>query len=133
MPAKKPSPLIEFVLAQLKKNPKSTYGEIVEAGKKAGHKIVPVVYGRARVMAGLSPKKGKAAAKKKAAAKVAAPARTVKRGPGRPRKDAQPVVVKRGPGRPRKTDELTNLVARLQQAERLEAALRQIQRIVASV
>ncbi len=137
MPAKKPSPVIEFVLAQLKKNPNSPYAEIVEAGKKAGHKIVPVVYGRARVMAGLSPKKGKAAVKKQAAAKkqaakAAAPA-IVKRGPGRPRKDAAPAMAKRGPGRPRKSDELAHLVARLQQAERLEAALRQIQQIVASV
>ncbi len=57
----------------------------------------------------------------------------VKRGPGRPRKDAAVVPAKRGPGRPRKADELAHLVTRLQQAGRWEAALRQIQKVVASL
>ncbi len=122
MPEKKPSPVIEFVLAALKKNPKATFGQIADAAKAKGLKVVPVVYGRARVMAGLSPKKGPAA---KAKAKRTA-AGAAKRGPGRP-------PGKRGPGRPPKataSDGLENLVSRLRSAERLEQALREIQRIL---
>ena len=132
MPEKKPSPVIEFVLAALKKNPKATFAQIAEAAKAKGLQVVPVVYGRARVMAGLSPKKGKAA-KAKAKAKVKAQAQA-KRGPGRPpgkRGPGRPPG-KRGPGRPAKSagDGLENLVTRIRQAERLEQALREIQRVL---
>ncbi len=124
MPEKKPSPVIEFVLAALKKNPKATFAQITEAAKAKGLKVVPVVYGRARVMAGLSPKKGPAA---KAKAAQRGPGRPPgKRGPGRP-------PGKRGPGRPPKaaaSDGLENLVTRIRQAERLEQALREIQRVL---
>jgi hypothetical protein len=117
----KRSPAIEFVLAALKKNPKVAFSDLAEQGKKQGLKIVPVVYGRARVMAGLSPRNG-AAAKK----------RNLKRS-----QSQQGGMPTRGPGRPRKLQAVPGLevlISRIRDAEadraRWEVALRQIRGIL---
>ncbi|MBI5853032.1 MAG: hypothetical protein HZB39_18635 [Planctomycetes bacterium] len=80
-----------FVHSMLQKDPKVAYADVAAKAKAKGHKIYPVVFGRAKLLLGLvkanPAKKAKAAAKKaaKAAAKTAA-AGVVRRGPGRPPK-----------------------------------------------
>lgn len=90
--AKKSSPAFDFVVAQLKKNKKAKYGDVAEAARKKGHKIFPIMYGRAKALLGLvesAPRgSGKAARRKVAKKKAAARKTTARRGPGRPRKTA---------------------------------------------
>lgn len=64
MATKKPA--FEFVVAQLKKNPKVAYSEVHAAAEKKGHTIYPIMYGRAKRLLGLvAAKSGKKVAKKK--------------------------------------------------------------------
>mgnify|MGYP007059423716 CR=1 FL=1 len=83
---KKSNPAMEFIVATLKRNPKTTYADLAKAAGKKRLKIYPIMYGRAQAMLGIvkqAPRgQGKAA---KARVAKAAPAR---RGPGRPRKTA---------------------------------------------
>lgn len=95
MAAKKANPGFEFIVAALKKNPKATYKDITTAAAKKKLKLFPVMFGRAQAMLGIVKQaargKGKAA-KAKAKARAKALPTPVKRGPGRPRKNAAPSI-----------------------------------------
>lgn len=90
MAAKKDNAAMEFLLEVLKGNRNAVYAEVAEAAAKKKLKVWPIMWGRAKAMLGLvksAPRgQGKVARAKRAAAKSAAP--VVKRGPGRPRKNA---------------------------------------------
>ena len=83
--AKKASskPGYDFIIRKLEKDKNAVYGDIAKAAEKAGHKIYPVMYGRAKAALGLVKMsrsgEGKASMRK---------ASLVRRGPGRPRKSA---------------------------------------------
>ena len=91
MATKKKKSGFDFVKAYLTKKPKAAYADVRAAAEKAGFKIFPIVYGRAKALLGLVPSKprgsGKAARAKKAAARKAAPA-PAPRKRGRPAKAA---------------------------------------------
>ena len=77
-----------FVKDYLTKKKGAPFAEVAEAAKAEGHKVYPIVYGRAQLLLG-HVKAGKKAAKKTA----------VKRGPGRPPKSAaaRAMPARRGP------------------------------------
>jgi len=82
MAAKKQTPM-DFIVARLKKNPDIEYAKLKQAADKKKLAIFPIMFGRAKLMLGLTkPKKKKRAASKK-------PARAThtsgKAGRGRPR------------------------------------------------
>jgi len=54
MPKKAASPNLAFAVAQLRKNPKTSFAALRAAGQKRGLTIVPIVYGRAKLALGLS-------------------------------------------------------------------------------
>lgn len=95
--AAKASPM-DFMLSFMKKSPSAPYRDVAAAAKKAGHSVYPIMFGRAQVLLGI--KKAKPRGAKKATAAAATPARRgrkpaavtpdfkIKRGPGRPRKNA---------------------------------------------
>ena len=93
-----------FVKEFLNKNKKASFAEVRDAGKAAGHKIYPIVYGRAQLLLGhvTAGKKSPAGTGGKRAAKSA----TKKTGKKTARQAVQsmsaPVIGKRGPGRPPK-------------------------------
>ena len=110
-----------FVKDYLTKKKDASFAEVAEAAKAAGHKVYPIVYGRAQLLLG-HVKAGKKAAKKKIAAK---------RGPGRPAKNAatRAMPARRGPGRPPKAAAgnvggLDGLVAHVRGLERERDQLR---------
>jgi hypothetical protein len=85
------NPAFDFVCGMLKKNPYVAYADVAAAAKAKGHKVHPIVFGRAKLLLGLvkanPAKKAKAAAKKPAATAAAPVANgVVRRGPGRPPK-----------------------------------------------
>ena len=109
-----------FVKDYLTKKKGAPFAEVAEAAKAAGHKVYPIVYGRAQLLLG-HVKAGKKAAKKTA----------VKRGPGRPPKSAtaRAMPARRGPGRPPKAASgnlggLDGLVAHVRGLERERDQLR---------
>ncbi len=109
-----------FVKDYLTKKKDASFAEVAEAAKAAGHKVYPIVYGRAQLLLG-HVKAGKKAAKKTA----------VKRGPGRPPKSAaaRAMPARRGPGRPPKAASgdlggLDGLVAHVRGLERERDQLR---------
>ena len=129
-----------FVKDFLERHPSSTFAEVAEAGAAKGHKIWPIVYGRAQLLLGQAgPKsaksKKKAAGKKTAKRPVGRPRKsaaeastsTGRRGPGRPRKSATSASApagRRGPGRPRKSelsggaaDAVQSLIAHVRELE----------------
>ena len=133
MAAKKTSPGFDFIVAALKKNPKAAYKDIAAAAAKKKLKVFPVMFGRAQAMLGIVKQaargKGKVAkAKAKAKAKAQAGAGVVKRGPGRPRKNAAPVAKLDG--------SLESIVAAVKSSEQAKAryrgALEKIQAILSS-
>ncbi len=91
------SPLMQFVVDQLRANKNATYREIADAAQKKGMKLAPIVFGRAKLALGMV-KAGQGKTKRAAAA-------AGKRGPGRPkgsgRGPGRPPGSGRGPGRPR--------------------------------
>ena len=131
MAAKKTSPGFDFIVAALKKNPKAAYKDIAAAAAKKKLKVFPVMFGRAQAMLGIVKQaargKGKVA-KAKAKAKAQAGAGVVKRGPGRPRKNATPVAKLDG--------SLESIVAAVKSSEQAKAryrgALEKIQAILSS-
>ncbi|MEC8253075.1 MAG: hypothetical protein VX044_07675 [Planctomycetota bacterium] len=131
MAATKTSPGFDFIVAALKKNPKATYKDIVAAAAKKKLKVFPVMFGRAQAMLGIVKQaargKGKVA-KAKAKARARASAGLVKRGPGRPRKNASPTAGLDG--------SLESIVAAVKSSEQAKAryrgALEKIQAIIAS-
>jgi hypothetical protein len=131
MAAKKTSPGFDFIVAALKKNPKAAYKDIAAAAAKKKLKVFPVMFGRAQAMLGIVKQaargKGKVA-KAKAKAKAQAGTGVVKRGPGRPRKNAAPVAKLDG--------SLESIVAAVKSSEQAKAryrgALEKIQAILSS-
>jgi len=93
----KASPM-DFMLNYMKKSPEAPYRDVAAAAKKAGHSVYPIMFGRAQVLLGIRKAKPRGAKKSTAAASTsarrgrkpaaAAPEFKVKRGPGRPRKNA---------------------------------------------
>ena len=78
MAAKKPSPAMDFIVSQLKKNPKVAYADVRARAESRRLTIYPIMYGRAQAMLGLvkmaprgSGKKAKAAAARAGAAPTA--------------------------------------------------------------
>lgn len=51
---KQGSPNLEFAVAQLKKNPKLEFGKLKAAADKKGLKMMPIIFGRAKLALGLS-------------------------------------------------------------------------------
>lgn len=91
-----------FVKDYLAAHKGAPFAEVRDAAKAKGHKIYPIVYGRAQLLLGHV--KTKPASKAKAAAKKAAKV-------GRPPAAvAAPAVVRRGPGRPPKAKPSAGLV-----------------------
>ena len=131
MAAKKTSHGFDFIVAALKKNPKAAYKDIAAAAAKKKLKVFPVMFGRAQAMLGIVKQaargKGKVA-KAKAKAKAQAGTGVVKRGPGRPRKNAAPVAKLDG--------SLESIVAAVKSSEQAKAryrgALEKIQAILSS-
>lgn len=134
--APKASPNLQFAVEQLKKNPKIEFGAVKAAAEKKGLKMIPIIFGRAKLALGIA-KKGPA--KAKAAGK---------RGPGRPPKSASQIAAKpgpkvkvaapgrRGPGRPPKSanagldGQLAELAAAVRESEAQRRALDQIRAIL---
>ena len=114
MAAKKPNKAMDFIVAQLKRNPKIAYADLKERAAKKRLKIYPIMYGRAQLLLGIVKGSPRGTAKKKTA---------TKRGPGRPRK-----TTGRRPGRPRKLSTplsaVQDLVSNLENHVRENADLR---------
>ena len=100
MATKKGIDAFAFVKDFLTSHTTASFAEVRDAAKAAGHKVFPIVYGRAKLLlgqVGVKPATKKKAAARKAAKKAAKTAATsaavgaVRRGPGRPRK--VPVVL----------------------------------------
>lgn len=74
MAAKKPSPVFDFVLSALEKDPNVAFATVRDAAAKKGITLYPIVYGRAKAVLGLVPmrKRGEGPAAKKAVRKKAA-------------------------------------------------------------
>ena len=127
MAAKKTNPGFDFIVAALKKNPKATYKDIAAAAAKKKLKVFPIMFGRAQAMLGIvkQAKRGKGKAAKAKAKAKAVKATPAKRGPGRPRKNAAPVL----------DGSLESIVAAVKTSERDKAryrgALEKIQAILA--
>lgn len=115
---------MEFIVQSLNKNPKATYGDIKSAADKKKLAIYPIMYGRAQAMLGIvkQAKRGQG----KAAQRKAEKAGGVRRGPGRPRKNAAPAI----------DGSLESIVAAVKSSEaakgRYRAALEKIQDILSS-
>jgi len=74
------SPAMNFITEYLKKDPNASYGEISKAAEEAGHKIYPIMYGRAKSLLGLIPEGGGRTRRRKAAR--ATQARRLRQGRG---------------------------------------------------
>jgi len=106
---------MEFIVAQLKRNPKVAYADVRAAAEKKKLLIYPIMYGRAQALLGIVKTSPRGSKKRKKTG----------RGPGRPRK-----VGRRGPGRPRKTtdpvDALQAMVADYRDNEREMNRIRKV-------
>ena len=134
MAAKKAKPGFEFIIASLNKNKKASYKDIAAAAAAKKLKVFPVMFGRAQAMLGIIKQakrgKGKRARVKADVVRVKVviprPAVVVgKRGPGRPRKNANAVL----------DSTLKSIIAIVKSGElekaRYHKALERIQRLVA--
>ncbi len=74
------SPAMNFITSFLKRSPEASYGEISKSAEEAGHKIYPIMYGRAKSLLGLIPEGGSRARRRKAAG--AGQARRLRQGRG---------------------------------------------------
>lgn len=94
MAAKKSNPAFDFTIEYLKKDRKAAFAEIRDAAAKKKMTLYPIMYGRAQALLGIVKQapRGQGKAKKAQAAKAAKAAAPAKRGPGRPRKNAQPAM-----------------------------------------
>lgn len=52
---RKGSPSFEFLVEQLREEPTLSYGELKQRADAGGHKIAPIMYGRAKALLGLVP------------------------------------------------------------------------------
>lgn len=97
---KAPNPSFAFLLDYMKKHPKAAYGDAAAAAATAGHKLYPIVWGRAQALLGRVKSKprgtGATAMARKASEAGQAPPPKARR--GRPPKQATAGRV----GRPRK-------------------------------
>jgi hypothetical protein len=125
MAAKKVSPAMEFIVEQLKKNRKIGYAEIRAAADAKKLKVFPIMFGRAQALLGIVKMSPRGQGKQARAKAIAVPG-MVKRGPGRPRKDAGVSNVD--------TSSLDGIIAAVRQSElakaRYRAALEKIQGIL---
>jgi len=55
------SPSLAFAMERLKKNPNAVFADLKKDAEKRGLKMVPIVYGRAKLALGLAKKKPKVA------------------------------------------------------------------------
>ena len=126
MAAKKNNPAMDFIVEHLQKNRGAQYKDIKEAAEKKKLDIYPIMYGRAQAMLGIVKSRPRGQGKTKAAA-AAATGAPVKRGPGRPRKNAAPSF----------GGSLESIVAAVKSSEdmrsRYRSALEKIQGILAGV
>jgi hypothetical protein len=76
---KKPNPAFEFLMNFMQKNPRAAYADAAAAGKRNGHLLYPIMWGRAQLLLGRAKPKAKKG-------KVGRPAG---RGPGRPPRAAR--------------------------------------------
>lgn len=126
MAAKKSNPAFDFTIEYLKRDRKAAFAEIRDAAAKKKMTLYPIMYGRAQALLGIVKQapRGQGKAKKAEAAKAAKAAAPVKRGPGRPRKNALPAV----------TGTIEGIVAAVKASEqdkaRYRAALERIQSIL---
>lgn len=68
---KQPNPSFEFLIDFMKSHPEAVYADAAAAASDAGHKIHPIVWGRAQLLLGrVKAGEGKQAARQKAAADV---------------------------------------------------------------
>ncbi len=74
MASKKKQSTMDALVAYMKKHPKAVFADARDALGKNGHKIYPIMWGRAQVLLGRVKAKKRGAAKKKAAAATRAPA-----------------------------------------------------------
>src|SRR5262245_28464990 len=93
MAAKKASPAMDFIVEYLKKNKKASYADVRAAAEAKKIQVYPIMYGRAQALLGLVTTRprgqGKAALAKAGLAKaVQIPAAGIRRGPGRPAREA---------------------------------------------
>jgi hypothetical protein len=54
MPEKQGSPNLQFAVALLKKNPKVDFQSVKSAAEKRGLKMMPIIFGRAKLALGIS-------------------------------------------------------------------------------
>lgn len=111
------SPLMQFVVEKLRADRNVTYRDVADAAEKRGLKLVPIVFGRAKLALGMV-KAGQGQAKRRAKESSG-------RGPGRPpgkgRKPGRPA----GPGRAEtKLDGFEGIVTHVRGLEREAADLR---------
>ena len=115
---------MEFLIESLKKNKKASYADIKAKADEKKLKLFPIMFGRAQALLGIvkSAKRGQGKMAKARAAKAAGT--PVKRGPGRPRKNA-------GTG----LDGIAGILDAVRNSERersqLRGALERIQSLVA--
>ncbi|MBI5849911.1 MAG: hypothetical protein HZB39_02560 [Planctomycetes bacterium] len=105
-----------FVKDYLTKKKGAPFAEVAAAAKAKGHKVYPIVYGRAQLLLGHT--KAKSGAKKSAG---------TGRKPGRPKGSKNKVPARRGPGRPAKSASLSgidSIVAHIRSVERERDQLR---------
>lgn len=133
MATKDGSQAIEFVRAQLKKNPTISYAEVAELASRRGMKLYPIMYGRAKALEGLVPVAprgtGKHARKKAGSTGggtvAAANSMPMRRGPGRPPRSASAGSAMQG------LDALVNAMKEGErERDRYRRALEQISRIL---
>jgi hypothetical protein len=122
---KKTTSAMDFIMAQLNKNKKASYADIKKAAEAKKLAVYPIMYGRAQAILGIvkqAPRgQGKAAIRKQRAAAG------IRRGPGRPRKNPEPVA----------SGSIEAIIAAVKNSEadkdRYRAALEKIQAILQSV
>lgn len=107
-----------FVKDYLTKKKGAPFAEVAAAAKAKGHKVYPIVYGRAQLLLGHT--KAKSGAKKSAG---------TGRKPGRPKGSKNKVKTGRGPGRPPKAASaslsgIDSIVAHIRSVERERDQLR---------
>lgn len=114
-PAGSRAETVKWAAKHMKENPDISMTELKKLGNKAGHHIYPLILGLARKELGW------ARPKKKAARKKAVVRGGVRRGPGRPRKAADPA------------EAIQSVIARMRELERETEALRKALARVANI
>jgi hypothetical protein len=74
------SPSLAFAMERLKKNPNAVFADLKKDAEKRGLKMVPIVFGRAKLALGLAKKKPKVAVAKVPGTRASASSAKVKLG-----------------------------------------------------